>query len=128
MHAQVVPFFCDQREIISHYTGCKINPRHSKLEGLSLEAVWCFVNSKLELLNAHDSLVDARAQADVLFDNRMNIYRDKVFQLLLLKKYGLQKGRKIVLYLKKSDGNLLWDGQKHFKNGFLVLQILIRVP
>ena len=101
------PYFCDPMEIIKHYTGCKINLKHSKIQGLSLEAVWCFVNSSLELAGAHDLLVDARAQASVLFDSRMKLYIDKTISVGTFEEIWASKRKKDSTFLKNFDENLL---------------------
>jgi len=51
------PFFLDPKTVITAYTGCKFNSKHSKLVGYGMESVWCYAMQKLSLPNAHNSIV-----------------------------------------------------------------------
>ena len=64
-----IKWFLDPLMVIREYDGargCKINPKHSGLDALKLGKVWAFLNDGMPLLGAHDSMVDARAQTDIL--------------------------------------------------------------
>jgi hypothetical protein len=69
-------FFMDPKFIISNYTGCKLNPKHSKIESLELGVVWKYI-TKRNLNRAHNSLVDAAAQLDVISHQHFLPYLNK---------------------------------------------------
>ena len=58
-------YFMDPLKVIGHYSGCKLNPKHSKLDSLELGVVWKHINEGANLNGAHCSLVEAKAQADI---------------------------------------------------------------
>jgi len=58
-------YFMVPLEVIQNYKGCKFHPIKSKLESLELGCVWKFImNCNLD--STHDSLVDAKAQTDIV--------------------------------------------------------------
>lgn len=60
-------YFIDPYRVVSGYNSCKINQRHSHIDGYSLGVVWTYLNEEKRNLNGqHDSLVDARAQTDII--------------------------------------------------------------
>ena len=60
-------YFLDPLKVIKHFKGCKFNPQHSKLDSLELGMVWKHMNGGgINLNGAHDSLVDAKAQSDII--------------------------------------------------------------
>jgi hypothetical protein len=62
-----IDFFLDPCRVISHYTSCKLHETKRKQDGHSLSKIWCYIKRQEAMEGAHDSLVDARAQRDVLF-------------------------------------------------------------
>ena len=48
-----------------HYSSCQLNTKISKLESYELGTVWKYI-SKKNLNGAHDSLVDTKAQTDIV--------------------------------------------------------------
>jgi hypothetical protein len=69
-------WFLDPLKVIKEYVSCKVNPKKSGLQSLSLGAVWSHLNDGATLEGAHDSLVDARAQSDVLFHPHLASFVD----------------------------------------------------
>ena len=67
-------------KVIKHYKSCKLNSKHSKLETLSLSSVWKFINGKI-LDGAHNSLVDAKAQTDVVIHPYFIGYLNKTYSI-----------------------------------------------
>ena len=63
-----IKLFLDPYQVINHFKSCKLNPAKSKLESLSLGCVWTFLKDQ-NLNGAHDSLVDVKAQTDVVTDD-----------------------------------------------------------
>ena len=61
-------YFMDPMKTLQHYKSCKLNHNHSKLDSYELGVVWSHVNGGANLNGAHDSLVDARAQTDIIID------------------------------------------------------------
>ena len=66
----------DPLRVIKHYSGCKLNPKHSKLDSLKLGVVWKFIKN-VNLSGAHDSLVDAKAQSDIILHPSFAPYLNK---------------------------------------------------
>ena len=63
---QWLEFFLDPGAMIKHYTGCSLNNKKTGQQGYGLELLWCHVKSQNSLPGAHNLLVDAQAQMDVL--------------------------------------------------------------
>ena len=59
-------YYMDPLQIITKWKRCPIHRSKSKLECLALGAVWSFISDGEVLEGAHDSLVDTRAQTDLL--------------------------------------------------------------
>jgi len=74
---QWCPFSFDPKAVITAYTGCKLNCKHSKLVGYGMESVWCYAMQQLSLPNAHNSLVDCRAQMDIVLHKHFHSYLNK---------------------------------------------------
>lgn len=58
-------YFIDPYRLIMEYESCLLHPKHSKVESLELGVVWKHIMGR-NLNEAHDSLVDAKAQTDVV--------------------------------------------------------------
>ncbi len=63
-----IEYFIDPYRVISNYTSCRLNPKKSKLEALKLGVVWKHIMGR-KLNRAHDSLVDVKAQIDVVLSD-----------------------------------------------------------
>ena len=70
-------YFLDPFRVIKAYPSCRINPEHSGLKSLSLGAVWKHLNNDETLEGAHNSLVDAKAQSDILFHPLLITFLDR---------------------------------------------------
>ena len=55
----------DPTPVAKHYTGCSLNTSKTSLEGYELESLYIQQTTTLE--NVHSSIVDARAQPQVMF-------------------------------------------------------------
>jgi hypothetical protein len=73
----------DPLEVINTYKSCPYHPTKSKLESLELGCVWKF-NTGNNLNGAHDSLVDAKAQTDIIIHKHFpnDIDRTKSIRLV----------------------------------------------
>jgi len=60
-----IAYFMDPLKIIKQYMGCRLNPKHSKLNSLQLGVVWKYINAGDNPNSAHNSMVDAKAQTDI---------------------------------------------------------------
>ena len=69
-------FFMDPLHVIKSYKSCPFHPTKSKLDSLELGCVWKFVTGE-NLNNAHDSLIDAKAQTDIVTSNHFIPFIDK---------------------------------------------------
>ena len=65
---QEIEYFMDPYLIIKKFKGCPLHPSKSELRNLSLSTVYKHVTGN-NLSNAHDSLVDCRAQGTVIACN-----------------------------------------------------------
>ena len=54
--------------MITSFKSCPLNKSKSKLDGYDLGSVWKFVNDGQNLNGAHNSLVDVKAQTDILIN------------------------------------------------------------
>lgn len=59
-------FYVDPLKIIRKWKSCRLHQSKSKLETLALGAVWSHIKNGEVLEGAHDSIVDARAQTDLI--------------------------------------------------------------
>ena len=78
---QVMPqrlqFYMDPYRMIKKWKSMKIHQKHSKLESLSLSSVFQFISGGEILEGAHDSMVDVRAQFDLLLHEYFVPYLDR---------------------------------------------------
>jgi hypothetical protein len=74
---QGLDFFLDPCSVISHNRACRLNNTHTGLKGYGLEMTWCHINNCKELSNAHSSLVDCKAQTDVVLHQDFVPFIDK---------------------------------------------------
>ena len=59
-------FYMDPLKIMKKWKSCRLHKKHSKLDCFSLGNVWSYINDGRYLPDLHDSLVDAKAQVDLL--------------------------------------------------------------
>jgi hypothetical protein len=78
-----IKYFMDPLEVINSYKTCPYHPAKSKLESLELGCVWKY-NTGNNLNGAHDSLVDAKAQTDIIIHKHFQSFidRTKSFRLV----------------------------------------------
>ncbi len=69
-------YFMNPLEVIQNYKGCKFHPTKSKLESLELGCVWKYITNR-NLNGAHDSLVDAKAQTDIVTHKFFQAFIDR---------------------------------------------------
>ena len=70
--------------VIKKYKGCKLNTTKSKFYSLELGAVWKYIKGRENLNGAHDSLVDAMAQTDILIFESFTTYIDRGLSIQLI--------------------------------------------
>ena len=70
-------YFIDPLRVIINYKGCKLYPSKSKLDSLELGCIWKHINDGQNLNGAHNSLVDVKAQSDVLIHPSFVPYIDQ---------------------------------------------------
>jgi hypothetical protein len=61
-----IQYFIDPCPVTTSFKSCPLNKSKSKLDGYDLGSVWKFVNDGRNLNGAHNSLVDVKAQTDIL--------------------------------------------------------------
>ena len=61
-----IKYFIDPYRVIEKYKSCHFNKAKSKIEAYELGVVWKYANNGTNLSGAHDSLVDVKAQTDIL--------------------------------------------------------------
>jgi hypothetical protein len=66
-----VRYFVDPCRVITKYKPCQLNKSKLKTRGHALGILWSFINNGQSLEDAHNSIVDAKAQTNVLTDNRL---------------------------------------------------------
>ena len=62
--------------MLTNWEGCKLNLVKSKLDWLEIGSVWKFINGGRNLNGAHDSLVDAKTQTEVVLHPEFAKYID----------------------------------------------------
>ena len=73
----------DPLKAIQHFTGCLLHPNSSKLDSLELGVVWKYI-MKSNLNGAHDGLVDAKAQLDIILHPSFVPYPNKGVSIHLI--------------------------------------------
>lgn len=73
----------DPCKVIKQYESCKIHANHSKLDCFSLGEIYRFITNT-ELENAHNSLVDCKAQTTVVTDKAFLPFIDKTNSIRLV--------------------------------------------
>jgi len=91
---QWCPFFLDPKTVITAYTGCKFNSKHSKLVGYGMESVWCYAIQQLSLPDAHNSQTDCSAQMDIVLHKYFHSYLNKKKSVAKFDDIWLAKKRK----------------------------------
>jgi hypothetical protein len=90
-----VPYFCDPRHVINHYKGCKL--RMDGMLGLGCAEMWCHVMNKDKLDGAHSSIVDARAQQEIVSTGRFMQFLDKPESIVTMDSVWEAKRKKRIL-------------------------------
>ena len=75
LHPQL-KFFLDPYKVVSEYKTCPFHPSKSKLEKLELGAVWKHLMGQ-NLNGAHNSLVDVKAQTDIVTSQQFLPFIDR---------------------------------------------------
>jgi hypothetical protein len=70
-----VPCFCDPKNAINHCKSCKL--LSEAMLGYGCAEMWCHITNNDRLEGAHSSIVDARAQQDIVSDDRFMKHLDK---------------------------------------------------
>jgi hypothetical protein len=65
-----VRYFIDTGHVITKYKSCTLNETKSKTQGHTLGVIWSYIHGGQCLENTHNSMVDAKAQTNVLTDAR----------------------------------------------------------
>jgi hypothetical protein len=87
------PYFMDPKKVVSHYTGCKLNRKHSFVLGYGCDEMWCYVTSNQSLPGAHSAIVDAKAQCTIVADDRFWAYIDKPMSMMFMAEVWAVKNR-----------------------------------
>jgi hypothetical protein len=90
-----VPYFCDPRHVINHYKGCKL--RTEGMLGLGCAEMWCHITNNDKLDGAHSSIVDARAQQEIVSDDRFMQFLDKPESIVSMDSVWEAKRKKRIL-------------------------------
>jgi hypothetical protein len=115
-------WFLDPLKLIKGFVGCKLNPKKSKLASLSLGCVWSYIKDGKTLEGAHDSLVDARAQTDILFHPHLVPYIDRSKSIVTMSEvFGKNQLRELLKEIEptkpvhapwfelRGDDNFTWN-------------------
>lgn len=79
-HCKMPPsmlYFWDPMKTVKNYTGNSLNAAKSGVSGYGLAVMYCHVSGEVKLDGAHDSMIDALAQAQVCEHADMRKYFDK---------------------------------------------------
>ena len=78
-----IKFFLDPLKTIQSYKSCPLHPSKSKLESLELGCVWKHIKGS-NLNGAYDSLVDVKAQTDVVIHSSFHKFIDRAQSIRLV--------------------------------------------
>ena len=70
-------WFMDPYKVITSYNDCPFNHRQSRLDSYELGVLWSYIHDGRNLNGAHDSLVDAEAQTDIITSEYFARYIDR---------------------------------------------------
>ena len=73
-----------------HYSSCDINTSKASLESYGLESLWCYNQQATTVENSHNSIVDARAQAQ-MFHEYFHNYINKSKSIVAIDKIWMMK-------------------------------------
>ena len=73
-----IKYYIDPYRVIKHYTTCKLNMKHSKLEAYEVGSVWKHITGQ-NLNGAHDSLIDTKAQTDIIIHPHFALFINRTF-------------------------------------------------
>jgi len=71
-----IKYFIYPLRVIQNYKLYKLHPSKSKLDSVGLRCVWKYINDGMTLNGVHNSLVDVKAQNDVLVYPSCVLYID----------------------------------------------------
>ena len=78
-----VKYFLDPYKVVSSFKSCPLNASKSKLDSYELGALWGYIHGR-NLNGAHNSLVDAIAQMDVITSEQFAPFIDRSASISLL--------------------------------------------
>ena len=87
-------YFLDPGRVIENYKSCRLHNQHTGLEGYGLEMTWCYIKGETELQHAHSSLVDCKAQTDVVLDERFLPFIDRYKSMVPIDTVFVSKRKK----------------------------------
>ena len=90
-----IRYFMDPYQVIKKHQGCNLNPKKSKIPDLKLSTVYKYV-AGTDLLNAHNSLFDCRAQGTVLMSTDYKKYQDMTTSICTIESVWSYKEKKRV--------------------------------
>jgi len=70
-------YYMDPFRMLKKWKSCPLHQSKSKMPSLALSAVWSYINGGAVLQGAHDSLVDAKAQSDLLVNEAFVPFIDR---------------------------------------------------
>ena len=64
-----IKYFLDPLFVVGEFKSCPLNPTKSKVPSLELGVLWNYIKEQ-NLNGAHDSLVDTKAQTDIIISDK----------------------------------------------------------
>ena len=89
-----IKYFMDPLHVIREYKSCKLHPNTFELEGLSLLSVWEYIK-KERLEGAHNSVVDATAQTDIVAHPEFITFINKTKSIRFITDFFREKDKRI---------------------------------
>jgi len=117
----------DPKKVISHYKGCPLNSSKSKIDSYALGVVWKYIHKK-NLNEAHNSLIDVKAQTDVVTHPYFHNFLDVTKSYELIENIVAASVRKVLLkklesrrevhepWRELSEESPSWTPQNVFRN------------
>lgn len=81
--------YMDPLYVMRHYGGCQLNMKHSRIDSYDVSVFWSYIQLLrtgvvVNLDGAHNSLVDAKAQTDILLDPHFVSYINKTESIRII--------------------------------------------
>ncbi len=83
-------FFLNPLKVLKHYKSCPLHPTKTKLESSNLQSVYKYV-TRTDLIGAHDSIIDCKAQTAIVGSRMFYSFVDKTKSIFFINDMFLKR-------------------------------------